>query len=168
MTRIIGYVLAFLLYVILQAFLFEDLVLYHVARPAVFLIFLLTLPFATPIAFCYLIAFAMGVSVDLLSVPGTLGFNAFAAVLVMALRNWWVRVITSSNFRSLAELDFSNQTALWVASFILPLILVFHFSYFLLEDFSFSRILFTLWKVLASGLYTFVLCFLVAYVFYRK
>lgn len=168
MNDILRYTAAGLVYLFLQVYLFDHLVLWRVARPAVFLLFLLTLPFSLPTAPRYLVAFGFGLLVDWLGATPILGLNAFAALLAVALRNRLAQVVTGSNFRSTGELTFRNQSTLWLVSLLLPLMLVFHLSYFWLEDFSFQRILVTLLKTGASTLYTFLLSLALYILFYRR
>lgn len=168
MNEIIRYTAAGLVYLFLQVYFFDHLILWRVARPAVFMLFLLTLPFGLPAAARYLIAFGMGLLVDWLGATPILGLNAFAALLAVALRERLAQAITVSNVRSADEISIRNQSALWLVSLLLPLMLVFHLSYFWLEDFSFQRILTTLWKTGLSTLYTFGLSFALVYLFYRR
>ncbi|RMG71638.1 MAG: hypothetical protein D6722_06545 [Bacteroidetes bacterium] len=168
MNVIIRYTAAALIFLALQVYLLDHLILWQVARPAVFLLFLLTLPFSLPAAPRFLIAFGMGIMVDWLGATPILGLNAFAAVLMVAVRDRLVGLLTASNYRAVGDITLSKQNALWLVSYLLPLIVLFHLTYFWLEDFSFQRFLTTLLKTGASSLYTFLLCFGLVYLFYRS
>lgn len=168
MSDLLRYGLAFLLYLVLQVWLFNHLTLFQVATPFVFVLFLFTLPFDLNRSVLYLLAFGMGLTVDMLSENMATGLHAFACVLAMAAREPLLNTLTSSNVRAGSEVSIRNQNSIWLASFLLPLIFVHHLAYFYLEAMTFSRFFYTFLKVLASSVYTFFICGLLAYLFYKR
>lgn len=168
MSRFLTYGLAGLVYIFAQVMLFNHLTIMEAATPFVFLLFLFTLPLATPLWLSYILAFVVGLTVDILSEAAPTGLHAFSCVLAISLRAPWAAYITASNFRSLAEINFSNQSVVWFASFLLPLIFVHHLAYFLLEAMQWSLLWVSLGKVILSTLYSFLLIFILTYLFYRK
>ncbi|WNJ16711.1 hypothetical protein [Pontibacter sp. G13] len=168
MSGVFNRILACILYLLAQVFLFNDMTLFQVATPFVFLLFLFTLPMATSTAVLYLVTFGFGITMDILSENVATGLHTFSALLAMGVRRPIVAMTASSNIRNAGDVNFASQGSLWWASFLLPLIFVHNFSYFLLEAFSFDGFFHTLWKVVASTLYTFVICYMLAYLFYKK
>jgi hypothetical protein len=160
--------MAGLLYLFFQFFLFNQLTLFRVAVPFVFLLFLFTLPFTLPTPALYLIAFMTGLVMDLFGETETVGLHAFSCLLAISLRGTVAELVTSSSYRGRAEISFRNQPLIWYVSILAPLILVHHLFYFFLEAFTFSGFFFTLLKVIASGLYTFAFCFIFSYLFYMR
>ena len=168
MGRIIWNIIAFVLYLFLQVTLQEEMVLFQVATPFFFIIFLFTLPFNTPLPVLYLIAFGMGLTVDVFSWQTTNGIHAFSALMAISLRGRLAELISTTNFRNLSEISFQNQSVTWYVSYLLPLIFIHHFFYFFLEAFTFQYFFFTLVKILSSTIYTFVIGYALCYLFYSK
>ncbi|MEM9987511.1 MAG: hypothetical protein AAF804_20655 [Bacteroidota bacterium] len=168
MNEVLKYSVSWLIYLFFQVFLFNYLVLFQVATPFVFLLFVLTLPFDLPKYILYPLAFFMGLCVDIFSENLATGLHAFSALLVIGLRPYLLSLIASSNVRNVTEISFASQTNIWVASFLFPLIFIHHLAYFLLEAMTFSNFLYTLWKVVASSIYTFLWTFLLAFIFYKR
>lgn len=164
----LNYIFAFILYVFFQVMFFNYLVIGQVAIPFVFLLFLLMLPFTLPTSLAYVLAFSMGLIVDILSETYANGLHAFSALLAMSLRPFVARLISPNVVRNLGEISLASQNTIWYASYLFPLIFVHHFAYFFLDAFSFGDFFFTLFRVLSSSLYTFLLCFILCYIFYRK
>lgn len=168
MNEILRNVLAWGLFLFFQVFLFNYLTLYQVAKPFVFVLFLLMLPVQMPKYLLYPLAFLTGLMVDIFSENMATGLHAFSALLAMGLRSYWLNLLSPSNLRSAAEIDLRDQNMVWLMSYLFPLIFIHHLAYFLLEAMTFSNFLFTLGKVLGSSLYTSVWVILLTYVFYKR
>ncbi|MCB0835881.1 MAG: hypothetical protein KDE26_05760 [Bacteroidetes bacterium] len=168
MNQILSHILAFAAYVFLQVTLQEELVLFRVAIPFFFIIFLFTLPFSIPQPVTYLIAFGMGLTIDMFSDHAASGVHAFSALLAIAARGRLAEIISTTNFRNLTDISFKNQTPAWYASYLLPLIFIHHFSYFFLEAFTFQYFFFTLLKIFCSTIYTFLIGYALCYLFYSR
>ena len=159
--------IAWILLVAAQLFIFNamSLSLYASAFPVVLLV--LMLPFDLPLAGVFAGAFFTGLTVDALGDVNGLGLHAFSLTLVAAVRGFWVPVVSSSVYRSLEEIDLSRQRLSWYAAYAFPLILLHHLAYFLLD----GRGIYVgraILQALGSSLYTFVVCFLLIVIFYRK
>jgi hypothetical protein len=159
--------IAWLLLVAAQVLIFNAMSLgvYASAFPIVLLI--LMLPFDLPLAGIMLGAFFTGLAVDSLGDINGLGLQAFSLTLVAAVRGFWVPVVSSSVYRSLEEIDLNRQRLSWYAAYTFPLILLHHIAYFLLDSRGVNMGK-ALLQALGSSVYTFVICFLLIVIFYRK
>lgn len=83
-NRVIGYILMFILLVLLQVVVFNQICLFNVAVPYVFIYFLFRLPLNINLNLLFLLSFLLGFTVDIFS--DTLGMNALACVIIAALR----------------------------------------------------------------------------------
>ncbi|MEM7369096.1 MAG: hypothetical protein AAF587_10895 [Bacteroidota bacterium] len=168
MSEILKYGVAFLIYLFFQVFLFTDLVLFQLATPFIFLLFLFMLPVDTPIPLQYVIAFVLGLLVDVLTTPQAIGLHAFSCLLAVGARSRLLPIIGTSQMRHVQELDLKSQNSTWYITFLLPLIFIHHLAYFFLEDFTFQYFFHTLLKVISSTIYTFIICYLLTHLFYKK
>lgn len=168
MNSIVKYTLSLIVFVLAQVLLLNNLTLLQVATPFLFLMFLFMLPLNIPQPIMFLIAFGTGLAVDLLSVNYANGLHAFAAVLAVGVRLPVARLVGGSNLRSASEISLDDQSMVWYASFLFPLIFIHHTAYFLLEAYTLAGFGFTLLKIVSSSIYTFLLCYLICFIFYRN
>ncbi|MEM7656242.1 MAG: hypothetical protein AAF399_08960 [Bacteroidota bacterium] len=168
MTDLIKYGLAGILILFFQLFLFNDLELFGIATPFVFLTFLIMLPVNSPFPLQLALAFVIGLVMDLAAGPPALGLHAFSCVLLIGARHLLLPLITPTQVRSVEDIQMGNQTFIWYIGLFLPLIFLHHLAYFFLEDFSFRFFFSTFWKVISSTIYTFLVSMLLVQLFYRK
>ncbi|MEL7341713.1 MAG: hypothetical protein AAGM67_14630 [Bacteroidota bacterium] len=168
MNQIIRYILAFLVYLVLQLGLFNHLGLWDVAMPFVFLLFLFTLPFDWPVPVVLGVAFATGLTMDVLSSSTANGLHAFACVFAVGTRERIAALASGSNIRSINEMSLRDQSSFWFVIYLFSLILLHNLAYFFLEVLSFDGFLRTLLKIGASTIYTFLLCFALGFIFYKR
>jgi hypothetical protein len=157
-----------LVFAFFQIMLFDSMTIGQLARPYGFLLFLLMIPVNMSKPIQYLIAFGTGLFIDIFT--QSIGLHTFSCVLMMALRPYWINIITGTVNRAKEELALPVQNLSWIASYILPLIFIHHFSFFLLEAYGFawehfSRVIL---MILTSSLYSFVICFLIFGIFYKR
>jgi hypothetical protein len=159
----------FLVYLLLQVFIFNNFVLFELATPHVFVLFLVMLPLNIRFPIAITVAFFAGLLLDLSSVDLFRGLHSFSAVLVVALREFWVNVITNRvTYRGSEESLLQVQPTPWYLQYLFPLILIYEASYHFLEAFSTANIGMTLLKTGLSTLYTFAICMIFTLLFHRS
>lgn len=168
MRSIFLQVTGFILLLLLQIFLFNHLVIFRVAVPYVFLLFLFMLPLKTSKLLMYPLTFFMGLMVDIFSDHAATGLHAFSALIAVAIREGLASILSSSNFRGVEEIEIEDQSSIWLGIYLGVLFFVHHFFYFLLEDFSFVRFLHIFGKTFFSTIYSTLISFLIVFVFYKK
>lgn len=171
MNQALRLILLGLLMVLMQVFLANQMVLYDVATPYIFLLFLFFFPIDAPKSVQYLVGFGIGLTVDWLSLQGPLGLHAFCATLMMGIRLPVLGLIGSSTgvaSRGTTDIRLENQQRLWYATFYLPLILIYVFCYIFLEAMAFIPFWQLIWKVVTSTVYTLSLCLILTYLFFQR
>lgn len=168
LISVLRLVLAFVLYLGFQVMLLHKLELWNIASPFVFILYLFMLPLSVPTTALYLIAFSMGLMVDWLSDSYIGGLHAFSALLAVASRRYVLQLTLPSSFREANEVSWADQSNVWFALYIGPLIFIHHFSYFMLEAFSFHDFFGTLLKIIASSIYTFIISYSLCIIFYKR
>lgn len=158
----------FLIYMLLQVFVFNHFTLFDIATPHVFLLFLLMLPINLRFSLVISIAFAAGLLLDIFSFNAFKGVHAFSATLMMSLRNVWVNIFTNRfSYHGSEEYVLQVQNPLWYTQYLFPLILVEQAAYYIVEAFSFDNFLLTLYKIGGSSLFTFLICLIFTLVFHK-
>lgn len=159
----------FILFLVLQVGVFNLLTLENTATPHVYLLFLLMLPLQIRFSVLITIAFFAGLAVDIFSVGGVKGLEAFSATLMMGLRGLWLMVISNRSYiRGNEEYFLTVQPLQWYPQYFFPLILIHHFAFYTLEAFGFQDFHITGAHILFSALYTFAFCFLFTVLFYKS
>jgi len=152
--------------------LFQVLILNHInlggyTNPYLYIYFILLLPFATPRWLLLILAFIMGLSIDLFS--NTPGLNATATVLMAFFRPFVIRAISSIPEEELGvQPSLKIQGFKWFFSFTAILVLIHHFALFYLEIFRFEEFFQTLFRVILSSIFTLGLIFLSELLFYAR
>lgn len=78
------YILLFIVCILVQALIFNSIVLFHVAIPIVFIYFIIRLPINLKLPYLFTLAFFLGLVMDIFS--DTPGVNALACVIIAALK----------------------------------------------------------------------------------
>ncbi len=136
-------------------------------RPAFFLFFVLMLPLNTSVALRLVLAFVMGLLVDVFS--QSMGMHT-AAVVAMA----YVQHYLIQNIKTSKDIDMSKYPTLkvvgftWFAMYAVCLILVYHLVFFALDAFSFHYIWHHLYIVPINSLASFVVIMAVELIVYKK
>ncbi len=158
----------FLIYLLLQVFVFNYFTLFDLATPHVYLLFLLMLPINLRFPFLIVIAFFVGLTVDIFSFNAFKGVHAFAATFMMSLRNIWVSVFTNRfSYHGSEEYLLQVQGPVWYAQYLFPLILVEQLAYYFVEAFSFDNFPLTLYKSGSSAVFTFGICLVFTLLFHK-
>jgi len=85
MLTIIQNIIRFLLLVLFQVLVLNNIEFLGFINPYLYILFILSLPVQTPRWFALLLAFVLGLTIDTFS--NTMGMHAFASVLICFLRN---------------------------------------------------------------------------------
>lgn len=119
--------------------------------PFVYPLFILLLPFETPVPLLLILGFILGISVD--TFMNTAGMHACATVLIAYLRTNVLGALLPRNLSEYAGQHPSIRSMSWMPFLVYStfLILLHHLVFFSIELWNFSNIGFLLLKVLASG-----------------
>ncbi len=157
----------FLLYTALQVLVMRNIVLFDVSFCYVYVAALLLLPLNTPQMTSMSIAFALGLFVDMFY--STPGINAAACVLMMFLRPFALKMVSSSSQSGLLEgVNVLSVTTVGFRPFLIyasVLIFAHHTTLFFVEAARANLFFQTLQKVVASGLFTLGIVVISQYLF---
>ena len=160
-------IIRFITLVLLQVLVFDNIELNGYINPYIYIIFIILLPFETPNWLLLILAFVLGLSIDLFSM--TPGLHAEATVFIAFLRPFILKNFSPRDgyepgtFPRIAYYGFS-----WFAKYAMILIFTHHFILFLFEIFRFSDILLIFSKTLFSGIITSIFIVVSQYFVYRR
>lgn len=164
---IVVQVFYFIIYLILQVVLVQNMVLFDVAFCFLYLGFLLMLPFEAGAIRLMLMGLLMGLAVDIFY--NSLGIHAAASVFIMYLRPHVVRLTTPrGGYENWMTPKLKIMGFEWFSVYSLILIFLHHLLLFFIEAGGFSNFFYTLLKVLASTAFTYVVIVIIQYLFYSS
>ena len=164
-NSILRYGLIFLVIMLLQILLFNNIQFSGYINPFVYVMMIMFLPVEISAWLLILVSFFTGLTVDIFS--GSMGMHASATVLTGFVRPFVLRIISP---RDGYETGSSPSMAVygfrWYLIYTLIIILIHHTALFYLEVFRFAGFFRTLLRVLLSSLFS--VTFIVFAEYYRK
>ncbi len=162
----IKYPLLFVVTVLLQVLIFNQIHLGGFLNPFLYVLFILLLPLSTPRYLVLLLSFVLGMTIDWFS--NSPGLHASASVLMGYMRSPVIGLITQK------ESDQSDYPGLrqtgwgWFLTYSAILVLIHHFFLFFVEVFSFENFFRTLLRSFASSIFTLVIIILSQFIMFRE
>ncbi|MCL2738470.1 MAG: rod shape-determining protein MreD [Bacteroidales bacterium] len=152
MNRPIHYILMFVLFCLLQTFVFGRMQLGHFFYPCIYVLFILLFPFGYKTLYLLLWSFAIGLCVDMLS-AGVWGLHTSASLFLGLSRQSILKLVASKEeFGQLMVPGLRTLGYQRYFTFLMIALFIHHSVLFGLETFRFSYFPLTLLRVLCSAL----------------
>ena len=167
MSKVFTNLVRFVALLFVQVFLLKNISMYNLAIPYPYILFIMLLPFETPNALLFILAFFTGLTVDMFY--DTPGLHAAATVLLAFVRVLFISItVQKEGYDDQPEPTLSSMGFRWFLTYGVILTLFHHFLLFNLEIFTFSDYRYTLSRFLASSVFTVVLMLITGFLFFRK
>jgi len=164
-NSILRFGLIFILLILLQVLLFNNIQFSGYVNPYVYILFILILPVEIPSWLLLLLSFATGLIVDFFS--GSPGLHTSATVLAGFARPYILRIVSPRDgYEAGAEPSMLIYGFRWFATYTLFIVLIHHMALFYLEVFRLADFFRTLLRVILSTLFS--ITFILLIEFYRK
>lgn len=164
-NSIIRYSLSFILLILVQVLLLDNIQVSGYINPYVYVMFILILPFEIPSWLLLLLSFATGFLMDLFS--GSPGMHSAATVLAGFIRPYILSITsTRDGYEPHSSPSLSNYGFRWFLIYTTLIVLVHHTTLFYLEVFRFADFFRTMLRVLISSVFT--ISFILLIEFYRR
>ena len=161
------YLIYFIALVLLQLLVFNNIEFSGFINPYVYVLFILLLPFTTPKVVLLVMAFLLGLSVDLFM--GTPGVHSSATVLMAFSRPTVMAMFSPREGYQSGTYPRLTQFGMeWFVKYTVMLILIHHFTLFYLEVFSFSHFFNTLLRAFLSSILTSLIIIFSQYFVFRR
>ncbi len=161
------YLLIFVVAVLLQVLIFNNLLIARVISPFFYLLFILLLPIDTPRSLLLFLSFALGLTIDIFT--NTPGVHASATLLTGFLRPGILGLISSrETLESVIAPRVQNMGIQWFATYATFMVITHHLFLFFIEAFTFQGFLITLLRVVLSSVLSVVLILLSQFLIFRK
>ena len=157
-------IIRFVLLVLFQVLVINNIRLGGYVHPYIYLIFIMLLPFNTPNWLLLVLGFVMGLTIDLFT--GTPGLHAGATTLMAFCRPSIIKIISGNQkFENITEPNLAQLDGMWFFRYSLCMVTIHHFALFFLESFSFRLIGQVLLRILLSVPVSIFLIMMILYIF---
>jgi rod shape-determining protein MreD len=162
-NRILRYGLIFILLLLLQVLLFNNIQFSGYVNPYIYIMFILLLPVEMPAWIILIISFAIGLIIDLFS--GTPGMHTSATVLAGFVRPYVLRVISPRDgYEPGVDPSIIIYGFRWFVIYTSIIVFVHHFALFYLEVFRLADFFRTFLRVILSSLFSISFIILLEYI----
>ena len=155
MPVVIQNILRFILLVLAQVLVLNNIQFLGYLNPYLYVLFILALPVRVPRWITLLLAFALGLTID--AFANTMGLHAFATVFMAFLRQPVIKLFTTVEEGTNPTPSFRTFGIPDYLKYAITLVLVHHVILFFMEAFSFVNVSILLLKILLSSLITILL-----------
>jgi rod shape-determining protein MreD len=164
-NSILRFGLIFILLILLQVLLFNNIQFSGYVNPYVYIMFILLLPIDIPSWLLLILSFVTGLIIDFFS--GSPGMHTSATVLVAFIRPYILRIVSPSDgYESGSDPSMLSYGFRWFFFYALLVVLVHHTALFYLEVFRFAEFFRTMLRVLLSSIFS--MTFILLIEFYRR
>jgi rod shape-determining protein MreD len=164
-NSILRFGIIFILLILLQVLLFNNIQFSGYVNPYVYIMFILLLPIEIPSWLLLLLSFFTGLIIDFFS--GSPGMHTFATVLAGFVRPYVLRLVSPKDgYESGPDPSMMVYGLRWFTTYSLLIVLIHHFALFYIEVFRFADFFRTMLRVLLSTVFSMTFILLIEY--YRK
>ena len=158
----------FLILVVLQIFIFNNI---HISSygvvPVVYILYIILLPFETPKWLVMILAFFLGLTVDIFS--DTMGINAAASVLVAFVRPGLLNYLSPRDGYEIGSFPRIYYQGLnWFLKYAVSLVFLHQIAYYLIESFGFDNFFILMYKITIAAIISLLFILLSQYTVFRK
>jgi rod shape-determining protein MreD len=164
-NSILRFGLIFILLILLQVLLLNNIQFSGYVNPYVYIMFILLLPIEIPSWLLLLLSFATGLIIDFFS--GSTGMHTSATVLAGFVRPYILRIVSPKDgYESGSDPSMMIYGFRWFFFYALLMVLIHHTTLFYIEVFRFADFFRTMLRVLLSTMFS--MTFILLIEFYRR
>ncbi|MBW6490211.1 MAG: rod shape-determining protein MreD [Lentimicrobium sp.] len=168
MTKLFGRDIArFFILIALQVLVIDHINFYGYANPALYILFILLLPFEIPGWILLISSFLLGFSID--SFSNSLGLHSAASVFIAFIRPWVIRLAGApAEYEVNLKPGIGDMGLRWFFAYSLVMVVAHQFFIYTLESLRLFEIDLILLKTLIGSAITLSLLIMIEYLFMRR
>jgi cell shape-determining protein MreD len=156
--------LRFFLLVALQVLLFNNIQFSGYVNPYVYILFVISLPFATPRWLVLILSFVLGMCIDMFS--DSAGVHAAACTFMGYSRSYILALLKPrDDYDETKSPSVKDMGFAWFMAYAAILTVLHHFVYFYMEVFRLTEIFSVFLRVILSSIFSLLLIFISQYFF---
>lgn len=163
--QLIKYGIMFISLVLIQVLILNHVQFSGYVNPYIYILFVLLLPFSSPKYLVLLLAFLMGITIDIFS--NSLGIHSFATVFAAYNRSFIIQLISGREEDRTDYPGLMQNKLRWFLSYVSIMVVIHHFVLFYLEIFTFANFFNTLARVFFSSLFSIFAIVLSQFIVFR-
>ncbi len=161
-NKILRYTVIYLVLLLLQVLIFNNIQFSGYINPYVYILFLLLLPYETPGWILLLVSFLGGLIIDLFT--GTPGMHAAATLAAAFVRPYiLISISPREGYKAETELTAAVYGFRWFVIYTLGMVFIHHLVLFYLEVFRLNDFFRTLARVILSSSFTAIIILMLEY-----
>lgn len=168
MNKIFGKdIVRFFLLIAVQVLVLDHVNFYGYANPALYIYFILLLPFEVPGWLLLISSFLLGFSID--TFGNSVGLHSASAVLIAFIRPWAIRLTGAPpEYELNLKPGIADMGIRWFFAYALVMVAAHQLIFYTLESFRLAEIGHILLRTIIGGALTLVLIIIVEYLFMRR
>ena len=167
MIRILSkYAVMFISLVLVQVLIFNQVQFSGFFNPYVYVLFIILLPLSTPRYAVLILAFLLGLTIDIFS--NSLGVHSAATVFAAYIRPLIIRIISNREDDKSDYPGLNQNKLIWFINYVLLMVLFHHTALFYLEVYTFANFLNTLYRVILSSLFSIIIIVLSQFLVFKN
>jgi hypothetical protein len=151
--------------VLVQVLIFNQVQFSGFFNPYVYLLFIILLPLSTPRYLVLILAFLLGLVIDIFS--NSLGVHSAATVFAAYARPVVIRVISNREDDKNDYPGLHQNKLIWFVNYVLIMVLLHHSVLFYLEVYTFANFFITLYRVVLSSLFSIIIIVLSQFLVFK-
>lgn len=164
---LISSISGFFAYLLVQAFLLKNLVIFDTAFCFLYVLYILLLPLEIRTIPLMIIAFVMGLSIDIFY--DSLGMHTASLVAMAFVRNTWIgMIVPTGGYDENVQLSVLNMGLGWFFTYSLPLIFLHHLIFFYIDVLGTGLYLIMVNRIWSSLVFVMILGLMVQVLFYKR
>jgi hypothetical protein len=155
----------FVLLVLVQVLIFNQVQFGGFLNPYVYILFVILLPLSAPRYLVLILGFALGFIIDIFS--NSLGVHSAATVFIAYIRPLVIRVISNREDDRNDYPGLHQNKLTWFLSYVAIMVLLHHLLLFYIEVYTFANFLNTLFRVFLSSVFSIIIIVLSQFLVFR-
>jgi hypothetical protein len=155
----------FISLVLIQVLIFNQVQFSGFFNPYVYVLFIILLPLSAPRYAVLILAFLLGLTIDIFS--NSLGVHSAATVFVAYARPLVIRLISNREDDKSDYPGLNQNKPGWFINYVVIMVLLHHTLLFYLEVYTFANFFNTLYRVILSSLFSIVVIVLSQFLVFK-
>lgn len=166
MNKSLNTTILFFLLLLLQVFVFNNILFLGYINPYLYIIFVFLYPLKENRFSFLFYSFLLGLIIDFFSDSG--GIHAFSILFIAYIRLFFIRLYFKKITTDYAFFNLKSESFGKIFNYVVTLTVIHHFIYFSFANFSFQNFSNVLLNTLFSSIFTLLLYFLGTYIFIKR
>lgn len=158
MQQIIEYIVGFIVLILAQIFIFDNINIWGYVNPYIYIMFIIMLPMQIRHSTLIILGFISGVTIDLLT--GSAGLSAMVATFIAFIRPSLLRITAGRDVINIGGIPSAAIFgSMQFAMYVLLIVLCYNVPYFMIEVMNPNEMLHTSIRIICSTAFTVVIIY---------